>query len=105
MVAPNVRGEFPRVSVPAAALIRATVPFPDAAPGAIIFLQAEDGGALHGAASGGALTVGDDRQVTLEFRAATSDGVQRVTLRHGADTQLLEFWVGPEAPVLVRNGE
>ena len=105
VVVPNARGEFSRVGVPASAVIVATVPFPDSAPGSTIFLQAEDDGLLSGAASAGALVVGEDRRVTLEFRAAASDGIQRVTLRDGAETRLLEFWVGPEAPVLVRNTE
>ena len=104
-VVPNVRGEFPRVSVPAAAVIVATVPFPGVAPGATVFLQAEDGGVLGGEAAGGAVIVGEDHRVTLEFRATATEGVQRVMLRHGTETRLLEFWVGPEAPVLVRNGE
>ena len=105
VVVPNARGEFSRVGVPASAVIVATVPFPDSAPGSTVFLQAEDGGLLSGAASAGALVVGEDRRVTLEFRAAASDGIQRVTLRDGAETRLLEFWVGPEAPGLVRNTE
>lgn len=102
-VVPNFQGEYPRVAAKRGGVITALVPFPAARPGESIRVQAEDGGALLDGAAGGAVGVDPEHQARVTFRVADGDGLQRVTLRHGSDTRVLEFWVGPEAPVLVRN--
>lgn len=100
---PNARGEFPRLVVAPAASISASVPFIDAAPGDRISLQTEDGGTLMGPAAGGSIAVDAGRYARLEYRAAATDGMQRVTLRRGGESRVLEFWIGAEPPVLARR--
>ena len=102
-VIPNARGEFPRLLVAAEAEISADVPFPDALPGQHIYVQADDGGLLSGKAADGALIVDESRQVSLEFQTSAWDGLHRVTLRRGGDSRVLQFWVGPEPPVHIRE--
>jgi hypothetical protein len=101
-VVPNVRGEFPRVLVPASAIIVASVPFPDAQPGEKIAVQAEDGGALLDAAAQSFVTIDDAHRAPLQFKVSSQDGIHRVTLRRGGETRMLEFWVGAEPPAVVR---
>lgn len=102
-VAPNARGEFPRVPVPASAAITAAVPFPAAMPGEPISVQAEDGGVLAGPAAGGRVMIDDRHRAQIEFQTSALDGLHRVTLRRGSESRVLQFWVGPEPPVLVRQ--
>lgn len=102
-VVPNVRGEFPRVLVSASAIIAASVPFPDARPGEKIAVQAEDGGALLDAATQGFVTIDATHGAPVKFKVSAHDGMHRVTLRRGGETRVLEFWVGAEPPVVVRN--
>jgi hypothetical protein len=103
VLAPNVRGEFPRLIVPASATITATVPFAEAEPGEVIPVQAEDGGLLQDVAAQGSLAVDKDHKVTVSYQVSAYDGMHRVTLRRGGESRVLEFWVGAETPVLVRN--
>jgi hypothetical protein len=102
-VVANVRGEFRRVLVPASAIIAASVPFPDAQPGEKIAVQAEDGGSLLDTAAQGFVTIDAAHHAPVQFKVSAHDGIHRVTLRRGGETRVLEFWVGPEQPVLVRN--
>jgi hypothetical protein len=102
-VVPNVRGEFPRFLVHASATIAASVPFPDAQPGEKIAVQAEDGGALLDAAAMGFVTIDDAHHASLQFKVSAHVGIHRVTLRRGSETHVLEFWVGTEPTVIVRN--
>jgi len=103
VLAPNVRGEFPRLIVPASATITATVPFAGAEPGEAIPVQAEDGGLLQDAAAIGSVAVDNDHKVTISYQVSANDGMHRITLRRGGESRVLEFWVGAETPVLVRN--
>ncbi len=100
-VVPNARGEFPRVRVSGSSIVKARIHFPNAAAGAIVSVQADDGGIVGGADSG--VCLDSDGYVNVEFRVAPNDGLQRITLRHGSDLRTLHFWVGPDAPVLVRK--
>jgi hypothetical protein len=102
-VVANVRGEFPRVLVPASAIIAASVPFPDAQPGEKIAVQAEDGGALLNATAQGFVTIDAAHCAPVQFKVSAHDGMHRVTLRRGGETRVLEFWVGTEPAVVVRN--
>lgn len=103
VVVPNPRGEFPRVSVPASTVVAATVPFPNARPGETVRVQSEDGGTLQVPSGDGMAMVDSNRQVPVEFQVSDVDGIQRITLHRGSERRVLEFWVGPEAPVLVRR--
>lgn len=103
VVTPNVRGEYARVLIPPSVAVIASVPFPDAAPGESIRVQAEDGGLLEGLAEAGKVTIDAQRFAQFEFRAPAHDGMHRVTLRRGGEQRIVEFWVGAEPPVLVRN--
>lgn len=102
-VVPNVRGEYPRVLVPASAIIAASVPFLEAQTGEKIAVQAEDGGALLDAAAQGFVTIDTAHRAAVQFKVSAYDGIHRVTLRRGGETRVLEFWVGAEPPVIVRN--
>jgi hypothetical protein len=102
-VVPNVRGEYPRVLVPASAIIAASVPFAGAQPGEKIAVQAEDGGALLDAAGQGFVAIDEAHRAPVQFKVSAHEGMHRVTLRRGGETRVLEFWVGPEQPVLARN--
>jgi hypothetical protein len=99
----NPRGEFHRVAVAPSALITASVPFLDADAGTRVVVQVEDGGALRGSAAAGAVTLGADHCAHVEFQVSRYDGLHRVTFRRGADVRVLQFWAGPEQPVLVRR--
>jgi hypothetical protein len=103
IVAPNARGEFSRVIVPASAIITGSVPFLDATPGEEIAVQAEDGGVLLGEAASGALVLDHDRRVPVQFKVSGFEGLNRVTLRRGSETRLLEFWIGDEPAVVAHN--
>lgn len=103
MIAPNVLGEYPRVPVPAGELIAASVPFPAAAPGDRIAVQAEDGGRLIGDAASGIVRTSGGGRAAIEFQAPAFEGAHRITLRRGGESRTLEFWVGPDPPVLVRE--
>ena len=103
VLAPNARGEFPRLIVPASATITATVPFAAAEAGEAIPVQAEDGGLLQGTAAQGNVTVDTEHKVSVAYQVSANDGLHRVTLRHGGESRVLEFWVGAEPPVLVRK--
>ena len=99
----NARGELPRLKVPSEATIAATVRFPNAMPGQPISVQPEDGGTLIGDAVSGVVLIDDQQQANFEFQPSANDGQYRVTLRNGGESRVLEFWVGPEPPVLVRK--
>ena len=99
----TARGEFSRVLVAPSTLVVVDLPFPGAVPGEVLPIQAEDGGTLVAGVNVGQTTVGDDGRARFEFRSAPHDGLNRVTLRRGGESRVLEFWVGPEAPVLVRR--
>lgn len=102
-VSPNLRGEFPRVIVIAEALITARVPFPEAQIGDSVAVQAEDGGQIAGGVTNGSTTIAADGVALVEFRAAAFEGMNRVTVRRGAETRVLEFWVGAEPPIHIRQ--
>jgi hypothetical protein len=103
VLTPNVRGQYPRVAIKAGDVIHAQVPFPEAAAGDSVAVQTEDGGLLQGSATSGRTVVDAKRVASVDFKSAPFEGMQRVTLRYGASSRVLEFWVGPEQPVLVRN--
>jgi hypothetical protein len=103
VVRSNARGEFFRVLVGPSALIVVDLPFFGAAAGETLAIQAEDGGALVSGVEEGRVVIAEDSRARFEFRAAAYDGLNRVTLRRGGEIRVLEFWVGPEAPVLVRR--
>lgn len=103
VVTPNARGEFPRVVVPASSVIAVSVPFAGAQPGELLPVQSEDGAVLLGAAAQGVALVAASGDVPLSLKVAATDGLQRVTLRRGGEMRVLEFWVGAEPHVLVRN--
>ena len=97
--AANVRGEFPRFYVDPDTSVAATAHFPNLAPGAVITLDAADGGRLNTRR----IDLDDQQQVLFEFDLPRHDGAHRVTLRHGIETRTFEFWVGEEPPVVVRR--
>lgn len=100
---PNIRGEFPRISVPASTVITAQVPFAGASSGETVHVEAEDGGSLLGEAEGGTTRVDEQAAASIAFRTAAYDGLQRITLRRGGESRLLQFWIGEEPPVLARQ--
>ena len=55
------------------------------------------------AALEGDVVIAGAGRARFEFRAAPNDGLNRVTLRRGGESRVLEFWVGVEPPALVRN--
>jgi len=99
----NVRGEYRRLIVPASATITASIPFAGAKSGELIAVQAEDGGLLHGSAAQGSASVDNEHKVTVAYQVSANDGMHRVTLRHGGESRVLEFWVGAEPTVIVRK--
>ncbi|MGH7946415.1 MAG: hypothetical protein ACREF9_15605, partial [Opitutaceae bacterium] len=105
VVAPNVRGEFTRVVIAPAAVIAASVPFPDAQPGEQLAIQAEDGGVFVTGGAEARVEITPDRQAHFQFQTSANDGLHRVTLRRGGESRVLQFWVGPEVPVIIRSDE
>jgi hypothetical protein len=75
-VVPNVRGEYPRVLVPASAIIAASVPFANARPGEKIAVQAEDAGALLGAAVQGFVTIDEAHRAPVQFKVSAHEGIR-----------------------------
>jgi hypothetical protein len=102
-VSANERDEYHRLIVPASTNLTAVVPFAEAEPGELIPVQADDGGLIQGLPVQGNATVDNNHKVTIAYQVPASDGMHRVTLRRGGEIKVLEFWVGPEAPVLVRK--
>lgn len=100
---PNARGEFARLYLPPSAQIVASVTFPAGKPGDVILVQAEDGGALQIESGRGSVMLDGAKQAHVAFQAGANDGLYRVTMRRGAVTRVLEFWVGTQPPVLVRR--
>jgi hypothetical protein len=43
-----------------------------------------------------AVRLDERKQVAFTFQATKPGGLHRVTLRHGTETKVLEFWVGEE---------
>lgn len=99
-VSHNALGEFPRLPVPINTDITADVIFTETKLGDVIHALADDGGIIIVDASG-ALSADDDGRVRIRFKPSAYEGLQRVTLRHGAQRRVLQFWVGPEPPVSV----
>jgi hypothetical protein len=99
----NARGELPRITVLPKADISATVKFPNTVSGQKISVQAEDGGLLIDDAASGIVLIDDQQQAHFKFKLSAYDGQYRVTLRNGGESRVLEFWVGPEPPVIVRK--
>ena len=93
---PNDLGLFPRVLTEIGETVEISATFPDAEPGDLIFVQAEDGGALDGGPPVARLYLDENRSLHFAFRGTAEGGLSRVTLRKDLDEKHLEFWAGPE---------
>jgi hypothetical protein len=100
---PNVLGNYPRTYVAANAHLPIEIAYPDAEPGEVVGLEVEDGGKLDNQKIGQAVKIGEDRQLRFGFQVNDEVGIYRVVLRRGGDQKMLEFWVGPENPIVARN--
>ena len=101
---PNQIGYFKRVYVPPSSKIRVEVSLPDPMGGDWVIAEAEDGGAIDGVAMAKAFQLPKSRKVAFTFHATDNAGVHRVSLRHGAQVRVLDFWVGPPLAMGAMNG-
>ena len=81
---------FPLVGVRAGQLVQIAVQYPAVKTGRLIKTQALDGGQLL---VEGPLLVGLDGFIRFQFRAASTPGVNHISLRDGVQELGLAFWV------------
>jgi hypothetical protein len=98
-LAPNPYGEYARVIVPPSAGITAIVHFTNAKPGELVRVQAEDGGRVLGSEAD--VLVDNKGLARVLFEVSSTEGIQRLSMRHGGEARVLEFWVGNEPAVAV----
>lgn len=100
---PNIRGDYPRINVPASSIISIEVLFNGASPNEQIFLQADDGGSLIGLDSDGFVKVNKAKRVNFKYQISDHEGLYRISLYRGGERRFLQFWVGPEPPFVSKN--
>lgn len=92
---PDRFGTFPRVSAEAGQKIPVSVQFAQGGAGDPVVVQVEDGGSLPGKQVVQQTKLDDQLSAHFTFQAGTQEGIYRVTVRQGGQTQTLQFWVGP----------
>jgi len=100
--ASNQVGYFPRVHVPANTAIPVEVFFRNAIEGEAVVIGAEDGGKFEGDKRAIAEALEKNGRVAFTFHVLDHPGTYRVSLRRGAETKVLDFWVGPDMPLAER---
>lgn len=98
---PNQLGEFPRVRMEPSESVGVHLVFPEAAPGALYTVAAQDGGIIEQSGQPGHLLALDSqRTLFFKFQASSNTGFHRLKIRsQGGENQLLEFWAGDTEPV------
>jgi hypothetical protein len=98
----NQVGYFPRVHVPANTAIPVKVFFSNPVEGEAVVIGAEDGGKFEGDKQAIVEGLEKNGRVAFTFHVLDHPGTYRVSLRRGAETKVLDFWVGPETPLAER---
>jgi hypothetical protein len=102
VMTPNEIGHFPRIYLKPKQEVPVEVSFPDAQAAEPVVVQVEDGGSIDGDKVSKGDVLDDAKKVAFKFRANADEGIYHVVLRKGADSRVLDFWVGDELPVVVR---
>jgi len=95
-VALHQTGETARVYVQPRAWVEAQLVFPKGQPKEQIRVEILDGGTLENQKSGDVLALGRDRSIRLKAQMSGNTGIHRVRVTLGAESYLLNYWVGPE---------
>jgi hypothetical protein len=95
----NQIGCFPRIYVEPQATIPVKLSYPDGNPGDSVVVEVEDGGHLNGRQMAEVATLDDQKTVQFQFQTTEQSGIYRIALLNGADTKVLNFWVGQEPAV------
>lgn len=93
---PDALGVFPRQTIEPGAEVAMRVALPEAAEGDPVAVAVEDGGTLDNRQTVLMPRLDAARAVSFRYRAGTSSGLFRVTLRHPTGVKTVELWVGPE---------
>jgi hypothetical protein len=99
---PDQSGNFPSVPVSAQARVPIQVLFANGQPGDVVAVQAEDGGQLPNGTIFQTVRLDENRVASFVFQVTAQNGTHRVSLQHGGDLKVLDFWVGP--PLGTRTG-
>jgi hypothetical protein len=100
---PNVKGKFGRIVLAGNQTVPVAVFFPQLTSGDNVAIEVEDGGFVGKNDQIEVMPVDSNQEVAFAFTSGTQDGVYRVTLRHGADVEELNFWVGKDLVFAPRN--
>lgn len=91
----NSAGEFPRIFVGTKTTTPIKLSFPDAQPGDVVQIEAEDGGQIVDTKSAVLIAkVDDDRSVSFNFATSQDEGMYRIQVRTNGDFKLLTLWAG-----------
>ena len=96
-LSPNQLGTFPRVYLAADGQADVLVVLPEATRGDQVLAGELDGGTFANGQSVAALTVDEHHAVAFRFQAGQFPGTYRVSVRHAAQTKVVNLWMGDRA--------
>ena len=92
---PNQVGAYPQIPIGAKQKVPITVLYANGYPGQPIVVQVDDGGGVQGNKMATVQKLSDQLTVNFTFQSGTQNGIYRVSLFDGSQTQRLNFWLGP----------
>lgn len=95
-LSPDDNGHYERVYLQPRQKIALAVAFPRGEPGQKIAVESQDGGVIGEGGPVQVLVLDEGRRIGFSFQPTENTGINRVTMRLGAQVQELNFWVGPE---------
>ncbi len=103
ILTPNVRGDYPRVTVPALSEVSVEIFFGNADKNERILIQAEDGGLIKEVSHDNMLTLDKYKRLKFRYQLLSHEGLYRVALYRGSERRLLQFWIGSEPQLIIRD--
>jgi len=89
---PDEFGFFPRINIARGERVNVSVSYPEAQPGDLVIVQADDGGDINNDTPVGRFLIDQDRNVNFSFGSTEEGGIYRVTLRRGYEEKRLQFF-------------
>lgn len=99
----NSIGLFPRVRMDMAEPVEIALRYPESFAGASVRLRVLDGGTLEGGKPIFLRNIGDDASLRFVFNPESANGLYRVVAEVKGQRQVIQLWLGPEAPVVHRT--
>ncbi len=97
---PNQLKMFPRIAgIQPGQKLPVSISYPKGVEGEPVVVEAQDGGLFENDKKVQIDRLDHAKNLAFAFTAGHQAGVYRVVLRKGADQKMLDFWVGPEAPL------